>query len=159
MKQAVSAIRAAWLFDDLYKEIPDKPYNKVSNFFYNKAYGYYHKALHIMQTGEETLEAAGHLGPDFEKNWGYDGILYMCAILTVKIGIKEKNIEKRIKNFETTKRYLSRLFGSGKTSKSRPGDLMDMIRDLYEKMNAMIEEWNQEIGGSEEDKNSAANSV
>lgn len=157
-KKAVSSIRAAWLFDDLAKEIPEKPYKKVSNFFYMKAYGFYHKILNLLQTGEETLEAAGHIGPDYEKNWGYDGVLYMCAILTVKIGIKEPDINKRINNFEMTKRYLSRLFGDGKQSKSKPGDLMDMIRDLYDKINAMIEEWNQEVGNTEA-QDSSSNSV
>ena len=157
-KRAVSSIRAAWLFDDLAKEIPDKPYKKVSNFFYVKAYGFYHKIIDMLMTGQELLEDAGHIGPDFEKNWGYDGILYMCAILTVKVGGKEPDINKRVANFETTKRFLSRLFGDGKQSKSRPGDLMDKIRDLYDKINLMIEEWNKEIGDSEK-KNSAPDSV
>jgi hypothetical protein len=148
-KKAVSSIRAAWLFDDLAIEIPEKPYKKLSIFFYTKAYGFYHKIIDLLMTGQETLEDAGHIGPDFEKNWGYDGILYMCAILTVKVGIKEPDINKRVKNFETTKRFLSRLFGDGKQSKSRPGDLMDKIRDLYDKINLMVEEWNKEIGDSE----------
>ncbi|HOM11543.1 MAG TPA: DUF2225 domain-containing protein, partial [Spirochaetota bacterium] len=71
----------------------------------------------------------------------YDGILYMCAILTLKVGAKEPDIHKRIENFERTKRYLSKLFGSGKASKSKPGPLLDMTRDLYDKMNEMLDQW------------------
>ncbi len=149
-KKAVSSIRAAWLFGDLANENPEKPFKKVSHFFYMKAYGFYHKALQILQTGEEILEDAGNIGPDYEKNWGYDGVLYMCAILTVKFGIKEPDVQKRINNFELTKRYLSRLFGDGKASKTRPGDLIEMIRDLYDKINLLIDEWYQEIGEPEE---------
>lgn len=147
IKRAVSSIRAAWLFDDLSKEFPDKPYKKISNFFYGKAYKFYNQTLSLLQKGGEILEDAGHIGPDYEKNWGYDGILYMCAVLTVKFGSLEKDINKRINNFDVTKRYLSRLFGDGKSSKTRPGDLVERIRGLYDKINEMIEEWNREIGG------------
>ncbi|MCK4821637.1 DUF2225 domain-containing protein, partial [bacterium] len=148
-KNAVSSIRAAWLFDDISKEIPDKPYNRISDFFYNKAYGYYHSVMDLVQSGKEPMEAAGNIGPDSDKNWGYEGILYMNAILTLKIGIKEPDIEKRIKRFETTKRFLSRLFGRGKSTKSRPGALIDMTRDIYNAMNEKLEQWYQETGRTE----------
>ena len=143
VKKAISSIRAAWLFDDLSKETSSKTYKKFSDFFYIKAYKYYNHTLGLLQSGSENLEDAGHIGPDYEKNWGFDGILYMCAVLTVKFGANEKDINKRIKNFEITKRYLSKLFGSGKTSKTKPGDLMEMIKNLYDKINEMINEWYQ----------------
>ncbi|HDP79819.1 MAG TPA: DUF2225 domain-containing protein [Spirochaetes bacterium] len=145
-KRAVSSIRAAWLFNDLAAEMPERPYKRVSDFFYQKAYQFYVQLLEIAQTGAEPLDAAGNMGPDTDKNWGYEGILYMNAILTVKVGILEKDIAKRIENFERTKRYLSRLFGSGKASKSKPGLLIDMTRDLYDKMNELLNQWKEETG-------------
>ncbi len=148
IKNAISSIRAAWLFGDLAKEMPDKPYKKISDFFYKKAYTLYQEVLDIVQTGKEPVEAVGHLGPDTDKNWGYEGILYMVAILTVKIGSQEPDLAKRIENFEKTKRYLSRLFGSGKSSKNKPGALIDMTRDLYDKMNVMLAEWTPPTGES-----------
>ena len=51
---------------------------------------------------------------------------------------------KRIDNFEQCKRYLSRLFGVGKTSKSRPSELLDMTRDMYDIINEKLELWKQE---------------
>lgn len=148
-KNAVSSIRAAWLFSDLAEELPDKPYKKISDFFYKKAYAFYHDVLELAQSGGESIEAAGNIGPDTDKNWGYEGILYMCAILTLKVGVKEPDINKRIENFERTKRFLSRLFGIGKASKSRPGALIDMTRDLYNSMNELLEQWYQETGRTE----------
>lgn len=145
-KRAVSSIRAAWLFSDLALDLPEKPYKKVSEFFYMKAYEFYHQALNILQSGGEILEDAGNIGPDYEKNWGYEGVLYMCAILTVKFGSKEPDMNKRIKNFQITKRYLSKLFGDGKSNKSKPGAMIDMIRELYNNINNMIDQWSQEIG-------------
>ena len=152
-KSAVSAIRAAWLFSDLAREVPEKPYNKISDFFYKKAYDYYQEVLQLVQTGKEPVEAAGNMGPDIDENWGYEGILYMIAILTLKIGSKEPDIMKRIENFEKTKRFLSRLFGSGKSSKSKPGALIDMTKDLYDKMTEMIEQWMQETGQKQATEN------
>ena len=145
-KNAVSSIRAAWLFDDLAMEYPDRPFKKVSLFFYKKAYDYYIKVVELVQTGGEPSDAAGNMGPDTDKNWGYDGILYITAVLTMKIGAREQDIQKRIENFARCKRYLSRLFGIGKTSKSKPGELLDKTRDLYDKINKMLEQWNQEAG-------------
>ncbi|MCP4137113.1 MAG: DUF2225 domain-containing protein [bacterium] len=144
-KNAVSSIRAAWLFSDLHNQVPDKPYKKISAFFYKKAYQYYLKVLDYIQTGEEPADAAGNMGPDSDKNWQYDGILYMSAILAVKVGSKEPDINKRIENFEISKRYLSRLFGMGKTSKSRPGELLDKTKDLYDKINEMLDLWNEQL--------------
>lgn len=143
-KKAVSSIRAAWLFGDLAEEMPERPYKKISAFFYQKAYQFYQEVLDLVQSGGETMEAAGNIGPDYDKNWSYDGILYMNAVLTLKVGGLETDIVKRIENFEKTKRYLSRLFGSGKASKSKPGALIDMTRDLYDRMNQLLEQWKQQ---------------
>lgn len=144
-KIAQASIRAAWLFHDLSREYPEKSFEKISLFFYKKAYQLYGKVLDLMQTGGEPIEAAGNLGPDTDKNWGYEGVLYLMAILTVKIGSREADLKKRIESFDKCKRYLSRLFGSGRTSKSRPGELLDKTKDLYEKINEMLETWTQEL--------------
>ncbi|MCL2025511.1 MAG: DUF2225 domain-containing protein [Leptospirales bacterium] len=146
-KNAVSSIRAAWLFTDLAEIEPERQYKKISMFFYQKAYQYYVKVLDLIQNGAEPSEAAGNMGPDTDKNWGYDGILYLSSILTLKVGIWEKDIKKRLASFEMSKRYLSRLFGMGKSSKSRPSEILDKTRDVYEKINAMVDEWNQQLAG------------
>ena len=143
-KKGVSSIRAAWLFSDLAEEFPDQPYKKLSFFFYKKSYEYYLKILDLLQTGAEPADAAGNMGPDSDKNWGYEGILYVSAVLTVKYGTTEKDINKRIENFNISKRYLSRLFGSGKSSKTIPTELLEKTRILYEKINLMLEQWEGE---------------
>ena len=149
-KNAVSSIRAAWLFGDLATMYPEKQFKKISLFFYKKAYQYYMRVLDLIQTGKEPSDAAGNMGPDTDKNWGYDGILYISAILTVKVGAWEKDIQKRIDNFEMSKRYLSRLFGMGRSSKSKPSEILDKTRDLYDKINELLEEWNRQLNPGEE---------
>ncbi|MCL1910683.1 MAG: DUF2225 domain-containing protein [Leptospirales bacterium] len=144
-KNAVSAIRAAWLFNDLAEAEPEKQYKKMSMFFYQKAYQYYVKVLDLIQNGAEPSEAAGNMGPDTDKNWGYDGILYLSSLLTLKVGAWEKDINKKIASFEISKRYLSRLFGMGKSSKSRPSEILDKTRDLYDKITSTVDEWNKQL--------------
>jgi uncharacterized protein len=141
-KRAIFAIRAAWLFNDLAQENPDAPYKKISSFFYTKAYAFYEAVLELLQNGGEPSDASS-MGPDSDKNWGYEGILYLYSVLTMKIGAKETDAAKRIANLEKTKRYLSRVFGMGKTSKTKPGPLIDMTRDLYDKIKTMVDELTQ----------------
>lgn len=143
-KRAVASIRAAWLFSDLAKENPNIPYGKISQFFYAKSYSFYGAVLDLLQNGGESVEAAGSLGPDTDKNWGYEGVLFLYSSLTVKIGAKEPDVKKRLENLERTKRYLSRIFGSGKSTKDKPGPLIDMTRDMYDRINALIEENNKQ---------------
>jgi uncharacterized protein len=147
-KMAVSAIRAAWLFDDMAKAYPDKPYKKISVFFYKKAYIYYTKVVELIQNGLEPSDKAGNMGPDTDKNWGYEGILYMTAVLTLKVGSREPDINKRIAQYELCKSYLSRLFGMGKADKSRPGELLDRTRDMFEKINTSLNGWIAERDGT-----------
>lgn len=148
-KIALSSIRAAWLFSDLAEKYPDRPYKKISLFFYKKAYESYTKVLDLIQNGGEPAEAAGNMGPDTDKNWGYEGILYLTAVLTLKVGALEPDIHKRIEQYEKSKRYLSRLFGVGKTDKSRPSELLDRTRDLYETINEKVTRWKQEVEESQ----------
>ncbi|MCL1833432.1 MAG: DUF2225 domain-containing protein [Leptospirales bacterium] len=152
-KMGISSIRAAWLFSDLAEEFPDKMYKKLSLFFYKKAYESYIKILDLLQSGGEPAEAAGNMGPDTDRNWGYEGILYVSAVLTVKYGAAEKDTAKKIQNFNTSKKYLSRLFGAGKSSKNTPSDLLDKTRILFEKINTMVAQWEAETeeGGEGEE--------
>lgn len=144
-KRAVSSIRAAWLFHDMAEKYKGKNYEKLSDFFYSKSYDFYVKCLELMQNGQEPSDAAGNMGPDTDKNWGYDGMLYMYAMLTVKVCSKEKDIRKKIEKFDKTKIYLSRIFGMGKSNKDKPSQILDMTRDLYDKINTMLEEWKKEL--------------
>lgn len=144
-KRAVSSIRAAWLFRDMAEKYKGKNFEKLSDFFYSKAYDFYVKCLELMQNGQEPSDAAGNMGPDTDKNWGYDGMLYMYAMLTVKVCSKEKDLKKRIEMFDKTKIYLSRIFGMGKSNKDKPSQILDMTRDLYDKINTMLEEWKKEL--------------
>lgn len=141
-KKAVSSIRAAWLLGDLFQQAPDRPYDKARDFYYIEAAHNYARILQIMETQDEPIESAAYmLGPDLDHNWGFDGIMYLNAYLTMThIDQMASELPEQYKILETAKRYLSKLYGSGKASKSKPSVIVDMAKDLYDEMGAKLEE-------------------
>ncbi|MCS6985237.1 MAG: DUF2225 domain-containing protein [Leptospiraceae bacterium] len=142
VKKAISAMRAAWYLDDLYKEAPYRPYDKARDFYYMEAARYYRQVLELMEKGGEPVDqVAGMLGPDLDNNWGYDGVIYLNSYLTKKyLDQMASDTKQKLALLEASKRYLSKLYGTGKASKARPSVIVDMAKDLYEEISAKIDE-------------------
>jgi uncharacterized protein (DUF2225 family) len=139
LKRALSALRAAWLLDSLHRKAFSENYDYLSRLFYRKARFFYMQAIEMAQNGQEPLEAKVNFGPDLDKNYGYDGLLYVAGLLEYKYGPR-KLTEKRIKSLENAKRIVSKLFGTGKASKSKPSAILDKARELYDEMNKEIKQ-------------------
>jgi uncharacterized protein (DUF2225 family) len=139
LKRALSALRAAWLLDSLHRKEFSENYDYLSRLFYRKARFFYLQAIESAQNGQEPLEAHVNFGPDLDKNYGYDGLLYVAGLLEYKYGPRT-DTEKRIKSLENAKRIVSKLFGTGKASKSKPSAILDKARELYEEMNKEIKQ-------------------
>ncbi|MFB5652167.1 DUF2225 domain-containing protein [Leptospira wolffii] len=141
-KKAVCAVRGAWYFDDVNAEFPGMGYDKIRDLLYQKSAGWYTDTMEIMQSGSEPVDAASYLlGPDTDKNWGFDGVIYLSAYLTMKF--KEElasDAASKLNLLIRAKRTLSRLYGSGKASKSKPSVIIDMAKELYDEYNKIIEE-------------------
>ncbi len=141
-KKAISSFRAAWLFDDLFKEVNYRPYNKVSDFYYMEAAKDYEKALEYIQSGEESADHVSYmLGPDLDHNWGYDGVLYLNAFFTKKY-IHEfagENEEDKIDLLEKARRYLSKIYGLGRANSSRPDPMVQLAKELFDEITDTIE--------------------
>ncbi|MEI1279984.1 DUF2225 domain-containing protein [Leptospira venezuelensis] len=141
-KKAVCAVRGAWYFDDVNTEFPGMGYDKIRDLLYQKSAGWYTDTMEIMQSGSEPVDAASYLlGPDTDKNWGFDGVIYLSAYLTMKF--KEElasDAASKLNLLIRAKRTLSRLYGSGKASKSKPSVIIDMAKELYDEYNKIIEE-------------------
>jgi len=140
LKKAVSSLRAAWLFDDLFQLASYRPYDKVREFYYMEAVRNYMSVLDLMQTGKEPIEQEGYaIGPDLDHNWGPDGIIYLNAYLTRKYYSKLAEAKgEQIKMLEYAKRYLSKLYGMGRSSKSKPSVLVDMSKELYDEIGQIL---------------------
>ena len=140
-KKAVSAIRAAWLLDELFKEANYRPYDKVRDFYYVEEARYYKRVLDTMTSGVEPMEEAAYiLGPSLDFNWTFDGVIYLNSYLTKKFIDQMATAPKdKYVIMDSARRYLSKLYGSGKSSKSRPSIIIDMAKELYDEMGKLME--------------------
>lgn len=130
-KCGVSQLRAAWLCGDMHRLHPSENYDYLARVFYRKARFYYSVAVEGEQNGEEPLSGARNLGPDLDKNYGYDGVLYISGLLEYEYG-PQSDPEKRQVALDRAKRTVARIFGMGKASKNKPAAILDNARDVYE---------------------------
>jgi hypothetical protein len=132
-KAGLSALRAAWLFSDLHARFPADNYDYLSRLFYRKARFYYMLALEKEQKGQEPFDSTLNFGPDLDKNYGYDGTIYLAAYLDYRYGA-ETQPGKRVENLEFAKRMIGKVFGVGKASKAKPSVVLDKAKEIYDRI-------------------------
>jgi hypothetical protein len=139
IKRGISALRAAWIFNDLHRKYPNENYDYLAKIFYHKAQFFYGMAVEHEQDGTESLAEVPHLGPDLDKNYAHDGVFYLGGLLEFEYGDKS-DPESRKKRLDFAKRAVARLFGMGKASKDKPSALLEHARELYERMSTEVSE-------------------
>jgi uncharacterized protein (DUF2225 family) len=144
IKRAISSIRCAWLFSDLHRKFPDENYDYISLLFYRKARFFYTLAIEWEQKGKELLSGIKSFGPDIDKNYGYEGLLYLSSLLEYLYGQK-KDIVKRIKSLENIKRIISKTHGIGKATKAKPSTILEKAKDLYNEVGREIQKLKIEL--------------
>ncbi len=130
-KSGEIALRLAWLCKDIDEACPKHNYDYIAEVFYRKALFFYQQTLINEMNKTETIENIANFGPDTDKNYGYDGVIFMGGLLEFKYGQKE-NLELRLKKLDESKRAIARIFGLGKSSKAKPGPLLETARALYD---------------------------
>ena len=139
IKQGIASLRAGWMFDELDKKFPGQHYDWLAILFKKKAHYFYHEAIRREQRGKETLSGLKIFGPDTDKNYGYEGALYLSAFLTYKYGFRD-NPSLRAPALDEAKRTIARIFGVGKSSRAKPGPLLEHARSLYENISKELNE-------------------
>ncbi|MDR0557282.1 MAG: DUF2225 domain-containing protein [Treponema sp.] len=139
IKQGMAALRTSWLCEDLHKKMPNEHYDWVATLFKKKAQYLYGKAVAFEQSGEESLSAVKNLGPDADKNYGYEGVLYIMGLLSLKYG-DAGSAEQRNASLESNKRTIAKMFGLGKSSKNKPGPLLELAKELYNRIKKELNE-------------------
>ncbi|MCL2244488.1 MAG: DUF2225 domain-containing protein [Treponema sp.] len=142
IKQGLSSLRCAWLLDELTSKYPGQHFDWLATLFRRKAHYLYNEALAREQTGKETLSGMKVFGPDTDKNYSYEGMLYLCAYLRYKYG-PASNPEERKTSLEDARRTIAKLFGMGKSSKDKPGAFLEIARKLYDTINKELTEAEQ----------------
>jgi hypothetical protein len=138
IKRGLCALRAAWLSYDMHRAFPGDNYDYLGNIFYRKARFYYTLAVEYEQSGKEGMGTAANLGPDVDKNYGYDGVLFLAAYLEYAHGPSE-DAEQRKKALENAKRTVARIFGMGRASKSKPTVILENAKELHHKIGEKLE--------------------
>ncbi|MDR1317966.1 MAG: DUF2225 domain-containing protein [Spirochaetales bacterium] len=149
VKQAVCALRSAWIFCDLHRRLPADNYDYLALNFYRKARFFYAQAVEKEQTGMEGIGFMKNLGPDLEKNYGYDGVLYLYGLFEYLHGSR-KDRQKRAAALSRAKTTVAKIFGMGKASKNKPAVLLDRAKDLYTDIARELEKLGGGIDGTDE---------
>ncbi len=143
IKCAISSVRAAWLCHDLHSGAPNENWDYVAGLFYRKARFFYRSAIEHEQNGSEPYSSQRLLGPDTDKNYGHEGVLYMAAILELKYGPTDNPAIRR-ERLKSAKISVARMFGFGKKNKAKPGPLLEKAHDLYERLKHELQEGDEE---------------
>jgi uncharacterized protein (DUF2225 family) len=139
IKQGLAALRAGWLLDEMNKKYPEQHYDWLALLFKKKAQFFYSEAILREQSGKETLSGIKIFGPDTDKNYAYEGALYLSALLRLKYGPAD-DPSHRAASLREAKRTIAKIFGLGKSSKNRPGPLLEHARSLYDNINKELNE-------------------
>lgn len=139
LKMAIISLRLAWLTDDLHKCCEDHNYDLISKMFYSKALFFYQQAVLNETERKEKSSTLANMGPDIDKNYGWDGVIYLCGLLEYNYG-QQDDLQLRLKKLNESKISIARIFGLGKSSKSKPGPLLTNARELYEKITKLLKD-------------------
>ena len=137
LKQGILSLRLAWLCEELNLRCAEHNYDYISQVFYRKALFFYQQAVYNETARVEKSSTLANMGPDMDKNYGWDGVIYLCGLLEYKYGQKD-DIQLRLKKLSESKTAIARIFGLGKSSKNKPGPLLEHARDLYDNLSKEV---------------------
>ena len=137
MKSAFLTLRLAWLTRELNAACPGHNYDYVSQVFYRKALFFYNQSIINETERVEKCSTLSNFGPDMDKNYGWDGVIYLRGLLEYKYGQKD-DLQLRLKSLSESKTAIARIFGLGKSSKDKPGPLLEKARDLYDMLSKEV---------------------
>ena len=141
-KKAVCSLRSAWLFGDLAEAFPKRAFHKVRDFLYLEAARFYSPSLDILSNGAEPQsQFVQILGPDTDKNWNFEGVIYINSYLSHKYTAElvPHDQEKQIKLRQTARRNLAQLYGHGKASFAKPSLIVEYARTLHDEITEDLE--------------------
>lgn len=152
VKRGLFALRAAWLTGDIAEEHAEhrERFWKIQEIMYMKAQKYYDKSAELLASNKEHVEGV-NLGPDTDNNYGYDGFMYINNYLNFKMSYREEDIVAKTEIYRAIKRNISKIFGIGKSSKEKPGPLLNIVRDLYDEVSSQLNDFEETLGFQDEE--------
>lgn len=129
-RRGLYTLRAAWLAGDSYYQSKITHFKDLQKEMYHQAYLNYDLALDRQIQAEEPFDGFVWMGPDVDTNFGYDGMLYITALLNLK-HLSLLPVDEQLIKLGQTKRVLSKIFGVGKATKEKPTVLVSNAKNLY----------------------------
>ena len=142
IKQGIASLRTGWLFDHMDAVYPGQHYDWLATLFKKKSAFFYAEALNRETSGKETLSGITAFGPDTDKNYGYEGMLYLRGVLEFKYG-SQQDPERRKTALADSKRTIAKIFGLGKSSKNKPGPLLERGKELYDAIGKELKDFDE----------------
>ncbi len=139
MKKGIICLRLAWLCDEMNQRCYDHNFDYIAQVFYRKALFFYQQALIYEQNRVEKSSSLNNFGPDIDKNYGWDGVVYLTGLLEYKYGQQEDQ-QLRLKKLSESKTAIARIFGLGKSSKNKPGPLLEHARNFYDMLTKILKD-------------------
>lgn len=131
LRLAIATLRVAWICKLLQKFGYGDETDDLKQIFYRKASYLYTEGLKLQQNGAENYSNLSSFGPDTDKDYGFDGVVYISAWLLFHYG-ETHNPMIREKNLTNTRSTLSKVFGFGKASKEKPSALLVQARETFD---------------------------
>ncbi len=151
-KKAICSLRGAWLCHDIDMLFPNYGFAKIRELLYAKAAIYYIPTLEFIESNEEPQEKFIQLlGPDTDKNWGFEGVAYMSSYLGYRYAHKiceDKDSQKEL--IRRSRRNLSHIYGHGKVSRIKPSLIVNFAKDLHNQIS-------KDLGSEEETEDNSTN--
>lgn len=139
-RRGLYSLRAAWLADDVYKKTNLDHFKNLRQEMYRQALINYEHALERQMKNIEAFDGFVWMGPDVDTNFGYDGMLYITAVLTLK-NLDLFSRQEQINKIGHTKIVLSKIFGIGKSNKEKPKALVSQSKNLYMTANNILKDF------------------
>ena len=141
LQKAVCALRCSWCCDDLSQiDLTKKIYwHKISDYFKFLTNRCLQKLLDELLSNEYQLNSNFFVGPDLDFNYDFEGILYLISYFGFYYKDYIKSKTDLIEKMESYSTNLSRIFGRGSYTSSKPEVFLRKSQDLYNKIKDVVD--------------------
>ena len=141
LQKAICALRCSWCCDDLAQTdvIKKSNWSKISDYFKFLANKCLQELMKEIDTDKYHLDCNFFIGPDLDFNYNFEGVLYLVAYLGIYYKDYFKNQAILVKKMELYSTNLSRIFGRGKYSSSKPEIFLSKSQELYNRIKDIME--------------------
>ena len=141
LQKGICALRCSWCCDDLSEtdQSSSSNWEELSKHFKFLANRCFQKLIVLLNKDDYHLDSNFFIGPDLDFNYDFEGVLYLASYLGFYYKDYIQNKKELLETMEKYSTNLSRIFGRGKYSSSKPAIFLRKSQELYNKIKEMTE--------------------